>query len=356
MDSSCVICKGNDNQQTQFQYDDGQHFVTHGLTKPKINRKTQVANVTGKKSTFCTDKQADFSEDVGDMNSLQRFKNPYISNSENFRGDRGQTRRGRGKGMEKAMQVVTTNEKTRKPNKPDKVHIPPSLKLHVEKGPKRDRKDKHNAQEGKKRFQNKTSARGRPNKRDGRDDNNGSSGRVHDQEDYIYYNGRSDGRSGEFNTDGYRDNNHNRGYQGFRGRGRGRGGNRGRGHEDNKYENESPDGRSLDFNRGQGRGNNRGRGRGRGHEDNKYGNESRGGRSREINRGQGRGGNSGRDRGRGRVHEDNNNGDEIPDRRSREFSRDRHQDDSNDRGIQEYRGRGRGRGGNRGRGRGRRGR
>ncbi|XP_052100565.1 NFX1-type zinc finger-containing protein 1-like isoform X2 [Mytilus californianus] len=229
MDSSCVICKGNDNQQTQFQYDDGQHFVTHGLTKPKINRKTQVANVTGKKSTFCTDKQADFSEDVGDMNSLQRFKNPYISNSENFRGDRGQTRRGRGKGMEKAMQVVTTNEKTRKPNKPDKVHIPPSLKLHVEKGPKRDRKDKHNAQEGKKRFQNKTSARGRPNKRDGRDDNNGSSGRVHDQEDYIYYNGRSDGRSGEFNTDGYRDNNHNRGYQGFRGRGRGRGGSRGRG-------------------------------------------------------------------------------------------------------------------------------
>lgn len=188
-----------------------------------------MANVTGKRSTFCTDKQADFSEDVGDMNSLQRLKNPSRnkSNSENFREDRGQTRRGRGKGMEKAMQVVTTNEKTRKPNKNDKLHIPPSLKSHIEKSPKGDRKDKNNAQEGKNRFRNKTSARGRPNKRDDRDDNNGLSGRVHDQEDYIYYNGRSDGRSGEFNTDGYRDN--NRRNQGFRGRGRGRGGSRGRG-------------------------------------------------------------------------------------------------------------------------------
>ncbi|XP_076102763.1 uncharacterized protein LOC143071941 isoform X2 [Mytilus galloprovincialis] len=197
----------------------------------------------------------------------------------------------------------------------------------------------------------------------------------------------------EFKRDGHRDNNHDKGSGGYRGRGRpdgrsqeinggqGRGNNRGRGRgrgpEDNTLWNDGPVGRSQEINRGPGRGNNRGRGRGRGQEDNKLGNEGPDGRSQELNGGQVRGNNRGRGRGRshedtkynnenrggrsgqcrgrggsrGRGHEDKNGGDEIPDFRSREFSRDRHQDDYNDRG------RGRGRGGNRGgRGRGRRGR
>ncbi|XP_063433330.1 NFX1-type zinc finger-containing protein 1-like [Mytilus trossulus] len=227
MYSSCVICKGNVNQQTQFQYDDGPRFVTHGLPTAKTNKKTKVTTVRGKRSTFCKDKQADFSEDVGDMNSFKKLKNPARnkSNSENFRGFQGQSRRGRYKGMEKAMQVETTNEKTRNPNKNDKQHIPSSAKFHAEKSPKR-YQNKHQAEEG---FQSKSPARGRGNKWDGSNNNNGSAGRVDGQEDYKYYNGRSEGRNGEFNADGYGDDYHDRGNQGYRGRGRGRGGSRGRG-------------------------------------------------------------------------------------------------------------------------------
>ncbi|CAC5364890.1 unnamed protein product [Mytilus coruscus] len=283
MDRSCNICEGNDNQQKEFKYYDGLQFATHGMTEQRTNKKNKVSIGSGKRSIICKDKQADFSDDVGNVNLPQKLQHPSRNkrNSENFRGGRGQNRRGRGKGTEKTMQVETDN---------------------------------------------------------------------------IGGNTSRGGRSGEFKRDEHRDDHHDRGSRGYRGSGRGRGGNRGRGHDDNKYENESSDGRCQEFNLGHSRGNNRGRGRGRSHENNKYGNESRGDRSREFNRGQGRGGNRGRGRGRGRGHEDNKDGDEIPDGRSREFSKDRHQDDNNDRGSQEYRGRGQGRGGNRGRGRGRHGR
>lgn len=283
MDRSCNICEGNDNQQKEFKYYDGLQFATHGMTEQRTNKKNKVSIGSRKRSIICKDKQADFSDDVGNVNLPQKLQHPSRKkrNSENFRGGRGQNRRGRGKGTEKTMQVETDN---------------------------------------------------------------------------IGGNTSRGGRSGEFKRDEHRDDHHDRGSRGYRGSGRGRGGNRGRGHDDNKYENESSDGRCQEFNLGHSRGNNRGRGRGRSHENNKYGNESRGDRSREFNRGQGRGGNRGRGRGRGRGHEDNKDGDEIPDGRSREFSKDRHQDDNNDRGSQEYRGRGQGRGGNRGRGRGRHGR
>ncbi|CAG2196752.1 unnamed protein product [Mytilus edulis] len=225
MDTSCVICKGNDNQQTHFQYADGQHFVTHEQTKAKSN--TLTLDVKGKRRTSFKGNQADFKEHV--MNSPQRIKNPSRnkSNSETFHGGRGQTHGCHGKGIDKAMQVETTNEKTRKPNKNDKQHIPPSLKSHAEKSSKGNQ-NQHHAEDGKNNFQNKSTARGRGNKWDGSNNNNGSTVRVDDQEGHIY-NGRSDGRSGEFNTDGYRDDYNDRENQGYRGRGRGRCRSRGRG-------------------------------------------------------------------------------------------------------------------------------
>ncbi|VDI26851.1 Hypothetical predicted protein [Mytilus galloprovincialis] len=249
-------------------------------------------------------------------------------------------------------------------NSPKKLKNPPKNKL--------DSEHCHDGRKQKRRGRGKGTEKTMQVKKDTTDGNASRVGTV---------------GSVEFKRDGHRDNNHDKGSGGYRGRGRpdgrsqeinggqGRGNNRGRGrgrgpednklwndgpvgrsqeinrgpgrgrgrgHEDNKLGNEGPDGRSQELNGGQGRGNNRGRGRGRSHEDTKYNNENRGGRSGQ---GRGRGGS------RGRGHEDKNGGDEIPDFRSREFSRDRHQDDYNDRG------RGRGHGGNRGgRGRGRRGR
>ncbi|VDI26499.1 Hypothetical predicted protein [Mytilus galloprovincialis] len=303
--SSCHTCEGNDNEQTEFEYNDEEHFATHGLKKPSNNIENKMA----------------IADDVGIRNLPKKLKNPSKNkhNSEHFHEGRGQKRRGRGNGTEKTMQVETdkTDGNTGRGGTNRSVEF------------KRDGHRDNNHDKGGRRYR----GRGRPDGRSqeincgpGRGNNRGR-GRGRGHEDNKYGNESPFGRSQEFNG------------------GQGRGNNRGRGDEDNKLGNESPVGRSQELNGGQGRGNNRGRGRGRGNEDTKYRNANRGGGSRDFLRGQGRG------RGRGRGHEENNDGDGIPDGRSREFSRDRHQDDSNDRV------RGRGRGGNRGgRGRGRRGR
>ncbi|CAC5364919.1 NFX1-type zinc finger-containing protein 1 [Mytilus coruscus] len=230
LDYSCNICDGPDNQQTEFRYDDGQNVVTHGLTKARRAQlgKSQVTNVRGKRSNFCKDKPADFSEDFGNMYSRPRVRNPIRnkSNSENFHGVRGQNLRGRGKSTEKAMRAKTTNEETRKSYKKDKMHSLPSLKSDDERYHNKDGKDKHNLKENKQRFPNNAPATGRENnKSDSNGADSGVSEHVLGHEDIIDHvdgNVSRGSRRAELNRGGHRDHYH---YRGSPGRGRGRGGN-----------------------------------------------------------------------------------------------------------------------------------
>lgn len=234
MDCSCNICDGTDNKKTKFRYDDKQNVVPTGLTMSRSARlgKGQASNVRDKRSAFRKDKTADFNEDLGKKYSRPRTRHPVRnkSNSENFHGGRGQNLRDRGaysKSTEQAMQVKSTNEKTRKSDKSNQMHPLPSLKNDNESYQTEDGEDKHNLKYIKTRFSTKALVTGRDNSKSGSNGaGSGVSKHVPGHEENTDGNESSGSRRPELSRGGHRGHYHFRGYSG---RGRGHGGIMGKG-------------------------------------------------------------------------------------------------------------------------------